>query len=54
MAGGMNRFVALDLGDVSRVDEHNHIDRIEHKSLRHDILVRKRFGDKACRRVVGP
>ena len=39
-------FVALNLGDVPRVDEHDHVDRIEHQRLGHDVLVGKGFGDE--------
>ena len=33
--------VALDLGDVARVHQHDHVDGVEHQRLGHDVLVRE-------------
>ena len=38
--------VALQLRQITRVDEHEHVDGVEHHRLRHDVLVRKRLGEE--------
>src|SRR3990172_2962550 len=37
--------VPLDLGQVPRVHEHDHVDGVEHERLRHDVLVGEGLGD---------
>ena len=50
--------VALNFGQVARVDQHDHVDGVEQQRLRHDVLVGERLGNvlfymRAALEVVG-